>query len=206
VSDTPDQDFTSQQLSTKELLWLGCRDKTCCHTTRVIVTGLDLWRISRNLMLAPWNFVVYAEAMPEAADAFQLKAGGPGYQVLLAKRGKVGPQGAPCIFLWKLADHHAQCGLGSLRPSICQAYPSVLIDDVLCVDSRACSCRRWSTQDVDIEAETQRLNAVLGEAQEYAEIVAEWNARLEPGASERTFREFCAAILDAYDHRYPQTA
>jgi hypothetical protein len=46
----------------------------------------------------------------------------------LAKRGKVGPKGAPCFFLWKLADGHAQCGLGTLRPRVCLSYPALLVD------------------------------------------------------------------------------
>src|SRR5579859_3409360 len=88
--------------STKELLWLGCRQKTCCHGTRVIVSGKDVWRIARTLDVRPWDFTVYCDALEGAIDGFQLAPNGPLYQTVLSKRGKVGPRGAPCFFLWKL--------------------------------------------------------------------------------------------------------
>ena len=136
-------DVTGQVVSMKELYWLGCREKSCCHNTRVVITGKDVCRICRTMELQPWDFTLYSEAPQGAVDAFRLEPGGPVYQVILAKRGPLGPGGAPCIFLWKLADGHAQCGLGQLRPMVCQTYPALLIDDMLCVESSACSIVAW---------------------------------------------------------------
>lgn len=187
--------------STKELLWLDCREKTCCHNTKVIISGKDLWRISRALDVAPWTFVLYCQAEPGAVDGFQLVGAGPSYQLVLAKRGEVGANGAPCIFLWKLADGHAQCGLGDLRPLACQAYPSLFVDDMLCVSGHACSCRRWSLVDVDSEKEESLLNEVLEETKEYAELVAAWNESLVLTPYDRTFQDFCSFVLDAYCRR-----
>jgi Fe-S-cluster containining protein len=168
----------------------------------VIVSGKDIWRISQAIEVAPWDFTLYSEAIEGAVDGFQLEPGGPAYQVVLSKRGEVGPQGAPCIFLWKLADGHAQCGLGALRPMVCQAYPALLVDDLLCVESSACTCRRWSTVDLDHDAEVARLEQVLREAAEYSEIVAAWNQGLAQEPHTRTYQEFCAYVLDAYANRY----
>jgi Fe-S-cluster containining protein len=184
--------------STKELLWLGCREKSCCHNSKVIVTGRDLWRIAQALEAAPWDFTQYCEALPGAPDGFQLAPGGPCYQIVLAKRGRVSAKGAPCVFLWKLADGHAQCGLGGLRPLVCRSYPSLLVDGMLCVESSSCTCRRWGLVDMDQRAERALLGQVLGEAEEYSAVVARWNVALEQYSGERSYREFCAYIMDVY--------
>ncbi len=129
----------TRALAPKELLWLGCREKTCCHNTKVILTGRDVWRIAQALELQPWDFTLYCDAEESAVDGFQLAPGGPFYEVMLAKRGAVGSSGAPCIFLWRLADGHAQCGLGGMRPLPCQVYPAVLVEGMLACQDGACT-------------------------------------------------------------------
>ena len=188
--------------STKELLWLGCREKSCCYNSKVIISGQDMWRITQALELAPWDFTLYTEAVEGAVDAFQLVYSGPFYQVVLAKRGPVSSQGAPCVFLWKLADGHAQCGLGSLRPKVCLSYPAMLVDDMLRVESSHCTCRRWSLVDLDAEHEVALIEQVLAEAAEYSQIVATWNRGLTEANGERTYREFCSYVLNTYTYRY----
>jgi dihydroneopterin aldolase len=85
---------------------------------------------------------------------------------------------------------------------VCQAYPALLVDDLLCVESSACTCRRWSTVDLDHDSEVARLEQVLREAAEYSEIVAAWNQSLEQEPHMRTYQDFCAYVLDAYASRY----
>ncbi len=193
-------------ISRKELLWLACRDKTCCHNTKVIVSGRDVWRISQALELMPWQFTQYTEAVEGAPDAFSLEWGGPMYQMVLAKQSEVGPAGAPCIFLWKLADGHAQCGLGALRPMPCLTYPSVVADGLLRVESTACNCRRWTINDVDEDRETMLLQQMLNEAVEYGEIVARWNKGFSANSDDATYHEFCAYVLGEYQRRYGSSA
>jgi len=181
----------------RELLWLACREKACCHGARVIVSGRDLWRIATVLEVPPWDVTVYAPAEAGALDAFRLEPDGPGYQVVLAKRGRVTRRGAPCIFLWKLGDGHAQCGLGANRPLVCQAYPATLVDGLLNVDGRGCSCRRWSVVDLDAERDTALLRTARREVDEYCRIVAAWNAGLARRGP-RTYRDFCDHVMAAY--------
>lgn len=188
-------------ISKKELLWLACRTKSCCYNTKVIIGGRDIWRISQALELMPWQFTKYTEAVEGAPDAFSLEWGGPVYQVILDKQPDVESTAAPCVFLWKLADGHAQCGLGELRPLPCLVYPSVLYDGLLRVESTACTCRRWSVNDVDEERETSLLTQMLGEASEYGEIIARWNQGLQSGSDSATYREFCSYVLDEYQRR-----
>jgi len=187
--------------STKELLWLSCREKSCCHNSRVLITGLDMWRISEALELAPWDFTMYTDAVEGAPDAFQLSCDGPFFQVILGKRGEIGPQGAACIFLWKLADGHAQCGLGALRPLVCLSYPAILIDDILRVDGGHCGCRRWSLVDLDADSEMALIEQLLGETATYSEIVTAWNQRLRTIAGAQTFRDFCTYVLQECSQR-----
>jgi len=185
--------------SRKDLLWLSCREKTCCYATKVVLSGLDLWRIHQAMELMPWQYTLYSDAPEDAVDGFRLVPGGPLFQVVLAKRGEIGQYGAPCIFLLKLSDGHAQCGLGALKPTACRAYPAALVDNLLRCESSACTCRRWSLLDLDAEQDTSMLNEMLSEMAEYSEIVAAWNNLLHEGHEPRSYHDFCSYVLAAYD-------
>jgi Fe-S-cluster containining protein len=188
--------------SRKELLWLSCREKSCCHTTKVVLSGLDMWRINVAMELMPWQYTRYSDAPDDALASFCLEQSGPRFQVVLDKRGAVGPSGAPCIFLLKMKDSHAQCGLGALRPTVCKVYPATLVDNLLRCESSACTCRRWSLLDLDVERDTSLLQAMLQEAAEYTRIVSDWNSAVESGHDLRTYREFCTYVIDAYRALY----
>jgi hypothetical protein len=189
---------TSEGLTRKELLWLSCRQKTCCIATKVVIQGRDMWRITSAMEVMPWTYTRYTEAAPDTVDGFRLAPGGPLYQVVLAKRGEVGPEGAPCFFLMTLNDGHAQCGLGPLKPVTCQVYPAVLADNLLRAESGTCTCRRWSLLDLDVERDTSLLNDMLDQAAEYKEIVEGWNNQLDITDEPRTYRDFCRYVIDAY--------
>jgi Fe-S-cluster containining protein len=184
--------------SPKDLLWLSCREKRCCYTTKVVLSGRDLWRITQALQVRPQDMTLYTNAIAGAADGFQLVAGGPAYQVILAKRGPVRRIGAPCLFLWKLNDGHHQCGLGALRPMACQTYPTVIDSGLLQVEASACSCRRWSLLDLDPAAERRLLEQRILELEEYIAIVADWNAALRAAPAEESYTSFCTYILARY--------
>jgi len=161
----------------------------------VVVTGRDVTRICGALSMQPWDVAVACPAEEGAVDGFQLGRGGRANQLALVKRTE--PDGA-CTFLWKLNDGHAQCGLGALRPGVCQAYPAVMVDGVLCANSSACTCRRWSVLDLDGDADRDLLRTLAQEQAEYAAIVQRWNQGLPPAPERRTYRQFCAYLLEAY--------
>lgn len=167
------------------LLWLTCHEKACCHGAPVIVTGRDLWRISTAFEVAPWDVTRCAPAGGGAVGAFRLEPGGLAHQVVLARRGRAVRPGAPCIFLWKLGDGHAQCGLGATRPLVCRARPTV-----------GCTCSRSSLLDLDPESDGVLLAAFQRELAEHCEVVAAWNRDLaETGP--RTYRDFCSHLVAA---------
>lgn len=175
----------------RELLWLACREKTCCHA-KVLVTGHDVRRICATLSVKPWDVVTAVVAEAGAPDGFRLSPGGRFHQLALVKRP--GPERA-CTFLWKVNDGHAQCGLGELRPGVCQAYPAVIVDGMLCANSSACTCRRWSVFDLDGDADRSLLRTLAAEQSEYVALVGRWNEQL---GEKRTFRQYCTWLLDAY--------
>jgi Fe-S-cluster containining protein len=187
--------------ATRELLWLACREKTCCSHYAVMPTTADLWRISRALELPVWAFTRYAEAAPGEPGAFALDDEGLRFQVVLAKRREEAP--APCVFLRRLGDGHAQCALGATRPTVCMTYPAVLDGGVVCVGEHdGCTCGAWSEAALD-EEDRAGLVRLERERAEHAELVAEWNAHVARDPRDRAYPEFCEHVLNAYANRHP---
>jgi hypothetical protein len=180
-----------------ELRWLACREKNCCHDARVVIHGRDLWRIATMLEVAPWDFTWPAPAEPEAAGAFRLEAGGGAHQIALARRGRTTARRAPCVFLWKLGDGHAQCGLGSSRPLACQGRPAGPVNGQPRPSGCGCTCLTGSVVDPTPEPDPALVGAVRREAAEHREVVEMWNRGLEPGARS-TYRDFCVHMMAAY--------
>jgi Fe-S-cluster containining protein len=189
--------------SDKELLWLSCKEKQCCSFYTVMPTGFDIWRISQAMQLPPSAFTLYADAPADAEDGFALDASDKRYQVILAKRPSPAQNDSACVFLWRLPDGHAQCGLGRLRPSVCRTYPYMLADGILCVgDCSGCSCRTWALANVDSEDETRQLHTLECERREYREIVQTWNELVHQGNEQYHYLEFCDYLVNSYADRY----
>jgi Fe-S-cluster containining protein len=189
------------RLSRKEALWLGCQAKTCCYTAAVVPSGRDVWRIARALDAPPWSFLVYFRAPHPRPDAFLLTPDGPPFQLLLAKgRGRRTKQPRPCIFLMRTRRGHHRCGLGDLRPRVCQSFPVTLAGDLLCIQPHTgCTCRAWALPDVDLAEEAAVVAARQEEAAEYQAVVAHWNAWVRESGAEADFLDFCSFVLSAYD-------
>ena len=186
----------STTTSTKALLWNACRQKTCCHTTRVVINGADMARIARTLELSPLDFTLYTPAHPTSVATFRLRADGEAFEVLLSKRQIPNQATTPCVFLWQLADGYQQCGLGALQPLACQVYPNLLVDNLLVVESQHCSCRRWSLVDMDVARESKLLIDYLTDTAEYIKVLNAWNAQLTNQL--RSYQDFCDFVLEAY--------
>jgi Fe-S-cluster containining protein len=191
--------------ATRQLLWLACREKSCCTHYAVMPTAADLWRISRAVELPVWTFTRYTDAKPGAPGAFALDAEGPRFQIVLAKRREESP--APCVFLWRARDGHAQCALGDARPIVCRSYPVVLDGGIVCVgDHRGCTCRTWTESAIDDDEDRSLLLRLERERAEHAELVAEWNAVVAREPRGRDYPEFCEYLLNACAERYRDEA
>jgi Fe-S-cluster containining protein len=181
----------------REALWLSCREKRCCSHYSVTPTAADLWRISRTFELPPWEFTRFTEARPEQHGAFKLDQSGDHFQIVLAKR-----DGA-CAFLLRLPDGHAQCALGTNRPTVCRAFPAALGRGVVCVGEHAgCTCGVWSDVAFDQDADLTLLMRLDRDRHEHAELIADWNGIVARAGEPRTYPEFCGHLLNAYAGRH----
>jgi len=190
-------------LLSKEVLWLACKEKTCCSVRVVFVTDRDVARIASAMHVEPWSFLAYYETPPRP-DAFILDASGQHYCLALAKqptRRTVTP--APCIFLVQTRDRYRRCGLGDLRPAACKTFPSEIVEGVLHLALQSgCSCRTWSHGDVDIEAESTIARWREAELSDYCSVVARWNDLVlarQAGDDEFDLDDFCAYLLSTSD-------
>ncbi len=183
-------------MTTKERIWLACRDKRCCSYYVVVITFHDLVRIARQFELAPSFFTRYMDAPSDSADAFRLDASERGYHMILAKQPQTPDGLAPCAFLWRLPDGHAQCALGDGRPSICRAYPFLLYGSLLGVaESTGCSCRTWARAQVDGGEERELAQRVEIERAEHRVAVREWNRRMTASTRNHSFVEYCDFLI-----------
>lgn len=186
----------------KENIWLACKGKRCCYTAIVVPSGRDVWRIARALDVPPWAFLKYFPSAGRRPDAFHLGGSETGFRLALAKapsRSTRSP--APCTFLMRTRHGYHRCGLGALRPTVCRAFPSELVDGLICVRNDAgCTCRAWTLADVDLSEEADILAARQSEACEYHAVVARWNERVASALAGESFDflAYCAFLLETY--------
>src|SRR5215471_5837278 len=152
-----------------------------------------------------WSFVSYFAPSDERPDSFALDSTGPRYCLLLNKRrSRRTRTPPPCTFLLRTRRGYHRCALGDLRPRACQAYPSELVEDVVCLRlDGGCTCRRWALADVTIPTERSLVQARRAELEEYCAILTRWNAFVAEAdsPSDTDFVAFCAYLLRAYDER-----
>jgi hypothetical protein len=190
-------------MTRKEALWLACKAKACCHAATIVPTGRDIWRIARALDAPPWSFLVPFEAPQPRRDAFALDQSARRFRLALAKgatrRVKSPP---PCIFLLRTRTGQHRCGLGDLRPQLCKAFPTQLVDGLVCVlPDTGCTCRAWALADLDVNEERAAAEMVQAESEEYCALVAQWNARVAaaPPGTQLSVADYCAFVLAAYE-------
>jgi len=166
----------------------------------VYLTGDEIVRVARTLDAPPWTFTIAVPTADERDDAFALDRSARRYRAALTKLPE---EGAPerCIFLLRLSDGTARCGLGEARPAPCRSFPVELHEGALRVSADGCTCHRWSLDDVDPEADRALLLAESGARTVYARLVANWNAHVAGAAGpEETYdyADFCRFLLDQY--------
>jgi Fe-S-cluster containining protein len=188
----------------KEAIWLSCKPKTCCYNALVLVSGRDVWRISRTLGIPPWHFLVYFQSPDPRPDAFMLDKSGRAFRMVLSKqpsrRKKTSP---PCIFLLRTRDGYHRCGLGDLRPAVCKSFPMQLEGGAVCVPGdTGCVCREWSLTDANIDEERALLETRANDFAEYCGLVEQWNGYVlsrPDDAPPLGFYEFCRFVVQAYE-------
>lgn len=182
--------------SAKGALWNACREKTCCRSSRVHVTGADLARLVTAFELAAGAMVTAVEVDAGEPSGFRLRPGGPVAELVLRKNGPIQPSGAPCVFLVETEDRHAICGAGDAKPTSCQAFPAVTGPNGVTVLPGVCPCRTWLMSDVG-EPERRWADAAAAEEAEDVAAIQEWNARVDADGASRTLDDFCGHLIDS---------
>jgi Fe-S-cluster containining protein len=148
----------------------------------VYPTGDEIVRIARTLDAPPWTFTTAVPAEP-AGDAFALDRTALRYRAALSKL-PADAAGERCIFLVRLSEGTARCGLGESRPRPCHTLPTT-----------GCTCGAWSPGDVD----SASLAAESRSRSEYASFVTAWNAYVgAAGAELFAYPDFCRFLLERY--------
>jgi hypothetical protein len=209
MTTTP-QTASGPALSLKESIWLACKQKNCCYTAMVVPTGRDIWRIVRTLEAPPWSFLVYFRTPRPYRDAFLLDRNGPPYRLMLAKQpSRRTKEPAPCIFLLRTREGYHRCGLGELRPMVCQTFPVDMTDGILRIQGdTGCTCRAWALTDLGLARERALVEQRQADGEEYCAIVARWNEQVEAAPPGTIFEigDFCDYLLAAYDQLAAQAS
>ncbi len=181
--------------------WLECREKSCCSSLLVLVTGDDVARIARRLGVAPWEFTLPVDASPEDAMGFALDRTDRRYRLALA-RVRLDDAPAACTFLIRAKGGAARCGLGELRPAPCRSYPAQIVDGAIAFAIDRCTCdwsqigaRDGSSDDLALLRAEERARAIE------ARLAEAWNAfvlTLEPSSLPLAHRDYCRHLLDRY--------
>jgi Fe-S-cluster containining protein len=133
-----------------------------------------------------------------ADDAFALDHSALRYRAALTKLPDVAER-ERCIFLLRLADGPARCGLGESRPIPCRTFPVELHEGDLRVSAAGCTCRTWSLDDIDPEGDRALLQTESRARVEYAGFVRNWNAYVDAAGTEQfSYPDFCRFLLDQY--------
>lgn len=147
-------------------------DARCCRVYVVPLTGEDAWRLSDRAGVPLHRLVACAPQAEATAAGFLLEPGGPHHELVLAAQA-CHPR-APCAFL----GEGGRCEAYAFRPRACRRFPAVRSGDgVEARDGIVCGPGAWGGR---MGALSWRVALAREErdAALYAEVVADWNARL----------------------------
>jgi Fe-S-cluster containining protein len=179
----------------------GC-DARCCRSYTVHVTGADAWRIACGTGLDLVEFLGYLPQAERTDTGFLLDRGGPTYDLIL-ETARADEARRPCLFL-RVDDATGvgRCGIYPFRPGACRRFPAVRLDGgrVGVRDGIVCPDGAWDGYPIDRLSWRVALAREQREAELYAVVVADWNARVEAAASHapRTVEQYLDHLADAY--------
>jgi len=196
----------------------GCH-AGCCRAFAVPLTGADILRIERELVWTFWDFVCRWEDLDGAIAGnlaphfhFADEPETPFAICLLHTASRNFPGTTKCRFLMEeppSREHPlgtAQCGIYSVRPGGCRAFPTRLHSSGLMAvlhevpergrlaepeDAYVLCPRAWEPADVDPIAAPQELVVLHYEMQFFAQVAQVWNRA--PGEWE-DFPEFLRLV------------
>lgn len=148
-------------------------DARCCRLYVVPLTGEDAWRLAQRAGVPLHRLVACAPQPEPTAAGFLLAPGGPCHELVLAAQA-CHPR-APCAFL----GGGGRCEAYAFRPRACRRFPAVRVaDGVGARDGIVCPPGAWRPGSMRALSWRVALAREERDAALYAEVVADWNARL----------------------------
>jgi len=149
-------------------------------------------------------FLAYVPQVERTGTGFQLEPGGPTYDLIL-ETARTGDPLKPCLFLRvDEATGAGRCGIYPLRPGACRRFPAVRREGggVGVRDGVVCPEGAWEGHPMDRLSWRVALAREQRDAELYAVVVGEWNARVEAqperGTRARTAEQYLDYLSDAY--------
>jgi len=157
------------------------------------------------LGIEPTSFLAFAQMETDSPYHFRLDISEEAYCLALNMREQ--PDGSRrCIFLMELPGGQTRCGIYSLRPIACRAYPLTLAEDGVVVKPWAmCPERFLVPSQPDIDSWQQELERHDMEFSIYALLVESWNRRAMtlPKSQELNFRPLVDFVMEFYQRLEP---
>lgn len=171
----------------------------CCIDNVVNLCGYDVWLIATRLGLNPVDFVAFAELNEESPYNIRVDSSDKAYCLALHMKELSGGKRS-CIFALNLPRSQTRCGIYTLRPIGCRAYPLALMDKEVMVKPWAlCPKGSWEHNPVDKEFWQKELARHDMEFSIYAFMLAAWNIAAQqrsPGVLD--FHPFLTYLMDTY--------
>lgn len=172
----------------------------CCSQLLVNVCGQDVWDIALGLQLKPTAFLGFACLGEKTSYDFRLDGSDKSYCMALYMKPR--PEGDHrCVFALDMPNHQFRCGIYSVRPIACRAYP-VSLDGEEVVVKRGVCCPdgAWNASQLDLAYWQAELGRHDMEFSIYEFVVASWNKEVmdKPPKAEPDFRPFLNFLMQAY--------
>jgi len=160
-------------IDTKDATCGGCNGQ-CCYAYRVPVTGSDVQRLSRGLLVPAETVVSFLPAEPGDRGAMRLDGSDQRWSLHLLRREDGG-----CTLLVRLLDGTDRCGVYEHRPTACRTYPACLRGGVALREDHVCPPHLCGFLDTPGRTWWEALMQSEAEWDLYDAVTAVWDARIE---------------------------
>jgi Fe-S-cluster containining protein len=176
------------------------RTEGCCKEYLVTVTGLDVYRMTRGLGLAPGQFTVALPVQPPETKGFRLGADDDRFQLALDKQ-RHGDHAGWCVFWMPLGSPSGRCGIYAHRPQVCRTYPATLVDgEVARRDDVLCPAGAWGPgSTLASDAWRRRTERQYAELEIDAVVNTCWNGSDVPAETGEALHVYLTWMLEVYE-------
>ena len=172
----------------------------CCSQNLINLCGYDVWVIARELNIHPTDFLGLADLGEKSAFYFRVDGSEKAYCLVLNMKEL--PDGSRhCIFALDLPHQQVRCGIYSMRPIACRAYPLAFAgEEVVAKPWAYCPDGAWDVGRLDLAYWREELGRHDMEFSIHAFLVAVWNTEMmkQPKLERLDFGPFFSFLFDVY--------